>query len=227
MDQGRDDPGPQGNGIQPPFSGESGHSGAQPPARGDRLPPPMFPPGSRRLHTRAAPRPPGEEPEGGVPKEALIMPDEPLPWTGAVAPTAPAVSASSPPADEFRAFTPDSAFEEALIDPDAPIVRTTPPRTPEDYEQVMRGAPHPPEDPVVTGIGETQSTWESALEQLALAPGDPHVAELTRMVRKLADGLSNRGEVALKSTPDLTPFEATLRAYCVGFLSRAREGRDR
>jgi hypothetical protein len=99
------------------------------------------------------------------------------------------------------------------------------PRAPAGLEPERRDSAS--DDPVVTGIGERTHSWEAALDQLSIAAGDRHVAELARMVRKLADGLSNRGEVALKATPDLTPFEATLRAYCVGFLSRAREGRDR
>jgi hypothetical protein len=131
-------------------------------------------------------------------------------------------------AEATPARTPESAFEEALIHPDAPIVRTAPTDTPVDLDRLMRGVLDAPDDePEVTGLGDSVPSWESALEQLALAPGDPHVAELARMIKKLADGLSSRGEVALKSTPDLTPFEATLRAYCVGFLSRAREGGGR
>jgi hypothetical protein len=189
----------------------------------------MFPPGSRRLHSRAAPRVVEPDAAEGVPREALILPDEPLPRREPEPPPQ-AVDAPLPHedrdlgADEASRMTEsDSSFEEALIHPDTPIVRTSAPRTAETFEQVVRGAA---EEAVVTGIGEAPR-WERALDQLAIREGDPDVAELTRMVRKLSDGLSTRGEVALKATPDLTPFEATLRAYCVGFLSRAREGRDR
>ena len=90
----------------------------------------------------------------------------------------------------------------------------------------MRGSPTPSDEGVATGIGESPRNWEEALERLTRPEVDPHVAELTRMVKKLSDALVTRGEVGLKATPELTPFEWSLRAYCVGFLSRARESRD-
>jgi hypothetical protein len=60
-------------------------------------------------------------------------------------------------------------------------------------------------------------------EQIArAAAGDPHVAELIRLVKKLGDSLFTRGEAGLRATPDMARFETTLRAYCVGFLAAAR-----
>ena len=48
--------------------------------------------------------------------------------------------------------------------------------------------------------------------------GDPHVMELIEAVGKLAEGLKHRGEAGLKTKASMTRFEATLRAYCVGYL---------
>jgi hypothetical protein len=49
------------------------------------------------------------------------------------------------------------------------------------------------------------------------------VRELTRSIERLGDALRLRGEVGLRTTADMTRFEATLRAYCVGYLTRVRE----
>jgi len=54
---------------------------------------------------------------------------------------------------------------------------------------------------------------------------DGAVAELARVVGLLAEGLRARGEPALEATPDMSHLEATLRAFCVGYLAGARGGR--
>jgi len=54
---------------------------------------------------------------------------------------------------------------------------------------------------------------------------DGAVAELARVVGLLASGLQARGEPALEATPDMSHLEATLRAFCVGYLAGARDGR--
>ena len=54
--------------------------------------------------------------------------------------------------------------------------------------------------------------------------GDLAVADLAARVRRLANGLRDKGEAALRAPPDMGTFERTLRAYCVGYLAAKREG---
>lgn len=126
---------------------------------------------------------------------ALILPDEPLPERD-----------GDVPADAF-------------ISPDDPI-------GPRDWghEAAPRGGPgHVPEaidpdDVVVTGIGD-----DAHLDPDELAVGfDPHVLEVVDKVGKLAEALKRKGEAGLRSTPEMGRFEATLRAYCVGYLAGRR-----
>jgi hypothetical protein len=182
---------------------------------GDRLPPPMFPPGDRRRQvTRSAA--PGLNGTEGVPEDAFIMPDEPLRRDD-----------ERPSDDPFGPEVWSSAkaaelVDEAFIDPDTPIVRREPPKTPADFERVVRGrTPLKLEDVQVTGIGD-----DAHLEDDDLVPDDGverHVRELTRSIERLGDALRLRGEVGLRTTADMTRFEATLRAFCVGYLTRVRE----
>jgi hypothetical protein len=111
--------------------------------------------------------------------------------------------------------------DDAFIMPDEPIRRSEP------APAQARSAPPEPEEPVtVGGIGERPTLAGGDFALAAPAEGDPHVAEVVRVVKRLADGLAAHGEAALRSTPDMTPFEATLRAYCVGFLAAERTGRE-
>ena len=55
-----------------------------------------------------------------------------------------------------------------------------------------------------------------------ISGGDPHVMEVMHAVAKLAEGLNRRGEAALRTAPEMSRFEATLRAYCVGYLAGRR-----
>ncbi len=73
------------------------------------------------------------------------------------------------------------------------------------------------EEGTVTGIGDENHV-------VLDGPGsrDPHVAELTTAVAKLAEGLRRRGEAGLHASPEMSRFEATLRAYCVGYLAGRR-----
>jgi hypothetical protein len=52
--------------------------------------------------------------------------------------------------------------------------------------------------------------------------GDPHVLEVVEAVAKLGEALRHRGEAGLRTSPKMTRFEATLRAYCVGYLAGRR-----
>lgn len=101
-----------------------------------------------------------------------------------------------------------SVPEEAFISPDEPIIRTHPPL--EDSID--------PDDVLVTGIGHNAHLDP---EELAMA-GDPYVTDLVEQVVKLAEALRRKGEAGLRTTPEMTRFEATLRAYCVGYLAGRR-----
>lgn len=147
-----------------------------------------------------------EEDGSRVPEDAFIDPDEPI------------VRDDSPIADD------------AFIDPDEPIVRTRPPAKPEDFEEVVRGASSEggdddfdPDEVVVTGIGDDPHLDElKAVRQY----GDRFVSELVEKVGFLADQLRSRGEAGLRTDPDMSRFEASLRAYCTGYLAGRREGRE-
>jgi hypothetical protein len=120
---------------------------------------------------------------------------------------------------------------EAFISPDEPITRAAPP----DPEPVAvagdepTGPWHPGSAPqededdeddegVVTGMGHDAHV---SPEELLLG-FDPHVHEVVDQVVKLAEALKQKGEAGLRSTPDMSRFEATLRAYCVGYLAGRR-----
>jgi hypothetical protein len=122
---------------------------------------------------------------------------------------------------EAEGEVPDDAF----ISPDEPILRTdyhiaddafTAPEAPfPDDEDVD------PEDVLVTGIGNDPHLGH---EDLTLSPSvDPVVMDLALRVGRLAEGLRTKGQAALKTTPDMNRFEATLRAYCVGYLAGQRD----
>jgi len=77
---------------------------------------------------------------------------------------------------------------------------------------------------VATGIGEGPA-YRDAFDPPPAR--DPHVRELTLTLSKLAEAVRRRGEAGLQATPQMTRFEATLRAYCVGYLAgRRAEPRD-
>lgn len=180
--------------------------GPSPDGKGGRtLPPPAFPPGARR--TVPAPRARGSEDLSG----ALILPDEPIPERD-----------GEVPADAF--ISPDDPFEprgwqsdaEPFISPDEPI-RQRPPRSgPLVHEAVDL------EEGVVTGMGD-----DAHLDPDELAVGfDPHVLEVVDKVGKLAEALKRKGEAGLRTTPGMSRFEATLRSYCVGYLTGRRAESD-
>ena len=73
------------------------------------------------------------------------------------------------------------------------------------------------EEGTVTGIGA-----DTHVAPEGVGSRDPHVAALTTAVETLAEGLRRRGEAGLHASPDMSRFEATLRAYCVGYLAGRR-----
>lgn len=156
---------------------------------------------------------PGAVPDSDVPDEAFIDPDEPI---------VPSPRTDNVPEDALIRPTGEDASpisDDAFIDPDEPIVRTRPPSTPEDFESVVKGSQK--EDVVVTGIGDDQH-----LEDLKRIEryGDPFVADLVQKVGYLADQLRSKGESGLRTEAGMTRFEASLRAYCTGYLTGKREG---
>lgn len=58
-------------------------------------------------------------------------------------------------------------------------------------------------------------------EELA-SRGDPYVLEIGEAVSKLAEAIRRRGAAGLHAAPTMSRFEATLRAYCVGYLAGRR-----
>lgn len=102
--------------------------------------------------------------------------------------------------------------DEAFISPDEPI----PHRDPVAVKVSQEGLD--PDEVMVTGIGDDAHMEPEEIS----SGGDPHVMELTKAVSKLSEALKRRGEAGLRSSPDMSRFEATLRAYCVGFLAGRR-----
>jgi hypothetical protein len=128
-----------------------------------------------------------------------------------------------PRAGRTEGTTGEGVPDDAFISPDEPIVRSG--------SRIAAGAfispdePIPDRDPdegVVTGIGDDEHL---GAEDLALSGGqlDPRLSDLAARVRRLADALRDRGEAALRTTPDMSRFDATLRAYCLGYLAAQQE----
>ena len=101
---------------------------------------------------------------------------------------------------------------DAFISPDAPVPHRRPRTAAAAAELEDFG------EGVVTGMGDDA---HMAPEELALG-FDPHVLEVVDKVAKLAEALKQKGEAGLRSTPDMSRFEATLRSYCVGYLAGRR-----
>lgn len=172
-------------------------------SKDSRLPPPAFPPGSRRhVHRNSSgSHQPRSATRTGVDDGAFISPDDPLP--------------------ERR-----DPVEEAFISPDDPL----PDRAVQGPEEATF-VPLPgldegsdEEEGVVTGMG---SDPHMEPEELS-SGGDPYVIEVAKAVGKLAEALRRKGEAGLRTTMDMSRFEATLRAYCVGYIAgrRAEEDQD-
>jgi hypothetical protein len=171
---------------------------------GSRLPPPAFPPGSRK-HVHRNPEPAAE----GDLSDGFISPDEPIPARQGSVDDA-FISPDDPMPERH------DELADALISPDDPIGEVAVEAAYEtEEEDAFEG--------VVTGMGHDAHMEP---EELALSMGgDPHVVELVEMVSKLAAALRAKGEGGLRTTPDMSRFEATLRSYCVGYLA-GRQAED-
>lgn len=70
------------------------------------------------------------------------------------------------------------------------------------------------EEGVVTGMGDAPRLSPSAF----VAAGDPHLMEVIGAVDRLAEALKRKGRAGLNVPLHSSAFEATLRAYCLGYL---------
>lgn len=154
-----------------------------------RLPPPAFPPGSRR-HTQR------NSNSSGLARnivesvdEAFISPDEPLP-------------------DHV------DPMSDAFISPDEPL-----PERKIELSDAFRDA-HAAA--MVEGEVVGMDLDPHLEPEESVSGGDPHVTELMQAVAKLAEEVRRKGEAGLRATPEMSRFEATLRAYCVGYLAGRR-----
>lgn len=163
--------------------------------KNSRLPPPAFPPGTRKhVHRNST------SPKKGAAADAdpFISPDEPIP------PRSDAVAGAFISPDDPIPPRGDKVAG-AFISPDDPI-----PARAQGGEPEAEG--------VVTGIG-----FDAHLDPEELVTGgDPYVLEVVDAVRKLADALKRKGEAGLRALPGMSRFEATLRSYCVGYLAGRR-----
>ncbi len=150
-----------------------------------RLPPPAFPPGSRRIDVRRSLKLERSGDSSTLPDDVpFISPDEPIPHRE--------------PRTEGMAQEAANEMEE---------------------EQ----AAFDPFDGVVTGIGGDAHLDVGELP----SGGDADVSGLLRQLETLTEALGHRGEAALHITPEMSRFEVTLRAYCVGYLAGRRTEDER
>ncbi len=155
-----------------------------------RLPPPVFPPGSRRHALRNSDGPgPARKPVESI-DEAFISPDEPMP-------------------DRIDPMT------DAFISPDEPMP---------DRRARMHEAYRDAHAAGVRDVGEAVGMDLDAHVELedTVSGVDPHVREMMEALGRLAEAVRRRGEAGLRATPEMSRFEATMRAYCVGYLAGRR-----
>jgi hypothetical protein len=159
----------------------------------NRLPPPAFPPGQRRHVHRNSNHQPEPSSEGGG--DSLIAPDDPMP----------------------RRRDP---IEQAFISPDDPMPERKLDMLPEFADYVAS----PPDDLEDEGEGEVvgMDLDAHASPSEVMTAGDPHVAELVDAIVRLGEALQRRGEAGLRTSPEMSRFDTTLRAYCVGYLAGRR-----
>lgn len=111
-------------------------------------------------------------------------------------------------------------LDDAFISPDAPIVREGPIHAPDDFESVMHAAEgeDAAEGVVVTGIGA-----EHAAAGHDEAYMDPYLERVVTELEALVGALRRKGEAGLRTEPEMTRFESTLRGYCVGYLAALKD----
>lgn len=156
----------------------------------NRLPPPAFPPGTRKHVHRNSDAPSSVAPSVESVEDAFISPDDPMP------------PRTDPVADAF--ISPDDPIPERTIELAEPFATDSP---------LAAGA-----EGEVVGMDFDAHT---APAEVTLA-ADPHVTELVGAIARLSDVLQRRGEAGLRTLPEMSRFEATLRSYCVGYLAGRR-----
>jgi hypothetical protein len=157
---------------------------------GVHLPPPAFPPGNRRTHTRRNRNSTVEgEVEGSdqFPADAFISPDEPIVRVA-----------------EF----PDDAF----ISPDEPIVQRDPHEIEMEEDEEVD-----PDEVVVTGMGG-ETVYDKTASTPAAFRDDEYL-ELADRLEALAHQIRERGIAALVVRSDTHTFDAVLRSLVAGFMA--------
>lgn len=155
-----------------------------------RLPPPVFPPGSRRHALRNSNTAgPGRKTVESI-GDAFISPDDPLP-------------------DRIDPMT------DAFISPDEPLPERTA-RLDDAYQDAHAAGVRDEGEAVGMDLDAHVEVEET------VSGGDPHVMELVKALGKLAEAVRSRGEAGLRAAPEMSRFEATMRAYCVGYLAGRR-----
>lgn len=183
-----------------------------------RLPPPMFPPGARRPRPRRATSPVASTEDDGVPHDAFILPDDVAAPSWAAGRRGDALPQVDLPEVEA------APGQDAFLEPE-PMAVGGETAEPAFEDMVLGSAFVDLDDVLVTGIGDDPHLEDEGLPGLETFR-DIHLAELVRALDRLAGTLRSRGEVGLKATRGMTRFEATLRAYCVGYLAGVRESAE-
>ena len=158
----------------------------------NRLPPPAFPPGTRKHLHRTSDVPDTAAPPAETGDEGFISPDDPIP-------------------------TRADPVQQAFISPDEPI-----PERVIELAEAFRDDPPPDVDEEGEVVGMDFDAHTAPEEMIGGGGGDPHVTELVGMIARLAEALKLRGESGLRTLPAMSRFEATLRSYCVGYLAGRR-----
>lgn len=104
----------------------------------------------------------------------------------------------------------------AFISPDEPIPERKIELV-EEFQSVTDGI-----DPDDEGVAVGMDLGAELEPEEVVSGGDPHVMELMDAVARLSDALRRKGEGGLRTLPEMSRFEATLRAYCVGYLAGRR-----
>jgi hypothetical protein len=111
-------------------------------------------------------------------------------------------------------------IEQAFISPDDPMPERKLDMLPEFADYVAS----PPGDLEDEGEGEAvgMDLDAHAFPSEVMMAWDPHVAELVDALVRLGEALRRSGEAGLRTSPEMSRFDATLRAYCVGYLAGRR-----
>src|SRR5690606_12902049 len=106
---------------------------------------------------------------------------------------------------------------------DGPGARGEEPAAPGDLALIEPDEPLP-DRPEREGTGVASGIGAAGMSDVRDHPLrlDPALEDLVAAVGGLAEGLRRRGRAGLHVEPGMSRFEATLRAYCVGYLA----GRD-